>query len=295
VVAKTIKETVGEGIKKLKKREFNNPFLEAYMILEYLLNKEKLFLITHENEEIEEETYKRYLKLIEKRNTGYPIQYIVHNQEFMGINFYLDEDVLIPRPDTEVLVENAIKIAKSDYFPHKNIKALDIGTGSGAIAVSFGYYCRDAEVLGVDINPKAVEAAKKNVKINKLDNVNIVKGDIFMEKFDFPIEKYDIIMSNPPYIKSEDIKMLQLEVSKYEPKNALDGGESGLKFHSQILKIIPNYLNDKSVLIIEIGWDQAEEVVNIMRKIKGFKKVEVKKDIAKKDRIVIGYYNRLEV
>ena len=213
----------------------------------------------------------------------------------MGINFYLDEDVLIPRPDTEVLVENAIKIAKSDYFPHKNIKALDIGTGSGAIAVSFGYYCRDAEVLGVDINPKAVEAAKKNVKINKLDNVNIVKGDIFMEKFDFPIEKYDIIMSNPPYIKTEEIEALQLEVSQYEPKNALDGGDSGLKFHSQILKIIPNYLNDKSVLIIEIGWDQAEEVVNIMRKIKGFKKVEVKKDIAKKDRIVIGYYNRLEV
>ncbi len=295
MVAKTIKETVAEGIKKLNKREFNNTFLEAYMILEYLLNKEKLFLITHENKEIEEETYKRYLKLIEKRNTGYPIQYIVHNQEFMGINFYLDEDVLIPRPDTEVLVENAIKIAKSDYFPYKNIKALDIGTGSGAIAVSFGYYCREAEVLGVDINPKAVEVAKKNVKINDLDNVKIVKGDIFMEKFDFPIEKYDIIMSNPPYIKSEDIKRLQLEVSKYEPKNALDGGKSGLDFHSQILKVIPNYLNDKSVLIIEIGWDQAEEVVKIMRKIKGFKKVEVKKDIAKKDRIVIGYYNRLEV
>ncbi len=295
MVAKTIKETVSEGIKKLKKREFNNPFLEAYMILEYLLNKEKLFLITHENEEIEEETYNRYLRLIEKRNTGYPIQYIVHNQEFMGINFYLDEDVLIPRPDTEVLVENAIKIAKSDYFPHKNIKALDIGTGSGAIAVSFGYYCRDAEVVGVDINPKAVEVARKNVNENNLDNVNIIKGDLFMEKFDFPNEKYDIIMSNPPYIKSEDIKKLQLEVSQYEPKNALDGGASGLKFHSQILKIIPNYLNDKSVLIMEIGWDQSEEVVNIMRKIKGFKKVEVKKDITKKDRIVIGYYNRLEV
>ncbi len=295
MVAKTIKKTVAEGIKKLNKREFNNPFLEAYMILEYLLNKEKLFLITHEDEEIEEETYKRYLELIEKRNTGYPIQYIIHNQEFMGINFYLDEDVLIPRPDTEVLVENAIKIAKSDYFSHKNIKALDIGTGSGAIAVSFGYYCRDAEVLGVDINPKAVEVARKNVKENKLDNVNIIKGDLFMEKFDFPNEKYDIIMSNPPYIKSEDIKKLQLEVSQYEPKNALDGGDSGLKFHSQILKIIPNYLNDKSVLIMEIGWDQAKEVVDIMRKIKGFKKVEVRKDIAKKDRIVIGYYNRLEV
>ena len=213
----------------------------------------------------------------------------------MGINFYLDEDVLIPRPDTEVLVENAIKIAKSDYFPYKNIKALDIGTGSGAIAVSFAYYCRDAEVLGVDINPKAVEVAKRNAIKNNLDNVKIVKGDMFMEKFDFPNEKYDIIMSNPPYIKSEDIKELQLEVSQYEPKNALDGGESGLKFHSQILKIIPNYLNNKSILIIEIGWDQAEEVVSIMRKIKGFKKVEVKKDIAKKDRIVIGYYNRLEV
>ncbi|MDW7668288.1 MAG: peptide chain release factor N(5)-glutamine methyltransferase [Bacillota bacterium] len=295
MVVKTIKKTVAEGIKKLNKREFNNPFLEAYMILEYLLNKEKLFLITHEDEEIEEETYRRYLELIEKRNTGYPIQYIIHNQEFMGINFYLDEDVLIPRPDTEVLVENAIKIAKSDYFSHKNIKALDIGTGSGAIAVSFGYYCRDAEVLGVDINPKAVEIARKNVKENKLDNVNIIKGDLFMEKFDFPNEKYDIIMSNPPYIKSEDIKKLQLEVSQYEPKNALDGGDSGLKFHSQILKIIPNYLNDKSVLIMEIGWDQAKEVVDIMRKIKGFKKVEVRKDIAKKDRIVIGYYNRLEV
>jgi len=295
VVAKTIKETVTEGINRLKKREFNNPFLEAYMILEYLLNKEKLFLITHEEETVEEETYKRYIKLVEKRNEGYPIQYIVHNQEFMGINFYMDKDVLIPRPDTEVLVENAIKIAKSDYFTYNNIKALDIGTGSGAIAVSFAYYCRDAQVLGVDINQKAIEVAKKNVKKNSLPNVNIVKGDIFMEKFDFPNEKYDIIMSNPPYIKTQDIEKLQLEVSQFEPKNALDGGQSGLKFHNQILKIIPNYLNDKSVLIIEIGWDQAEEVVNIMRNTKGFNKVEVKKDIAKKDRIVIGYYNRLEV
>jgi release factor glutamine methyltransferase len=295
VVAKTIKETIAEGISRLKKREYNNPFLEAYMILEYLLNKEKLFLITHENEKVDKEIYKKYIELIEKRNTGYPVQYIVHNQEFMGINFYLEEEVLIPRPDTEVLVENAIKIAKSDYFPYKNIKALDIGTGSGAIAVSFGYYCREADVLGVDINPKAVEVARRNVKSNKLDNVKIIKGDMFMEKFDFPNEKYDIIMSNPPYIKSEDIEKLQLEVSTYEPKNALDGGVSGLKFHSQILRIVPNYLNDKSVLIIEIGWDQAEEVVKTMRKIKGFKKVEVKKDIAKKDRIVIGYYNRLEV
>jgi release factor glutamine methyltransferase len=295
VVAKTIKETIAEGISRLKKREYNNPFLEAYMILEYLLNKEKLFLITHENEKVDKEIYKKYIELIEKRNTGYPVQYIVHNQEFMGINFYLEEEVLIPRPDTEVLVENAIKIAKSDYFPYKNIKALDIGTGSGAIAVSFGYYCREADVLGVDINPKAVEVARRNVKSNKLDNVKIIKGDMFMEKFDFPNEKYDIIMSNPPYIKSEDIEKLQLEVSTYEPKNALDGGVSGLKFHSQILRIVPNYLNDKSVLIIEIGWDQAEDVVKTMRKIKGFKKVEVKKDIAKKDRIVVGYYNRLEV
>jgi release factor glutamine methyltransferase len=295
VVAKTIKETIAEGISRLKKREYNNPFLEAYMILEYLLNKEKLFLITHENEKVDKEIYKKYIELIEKRNTGYPVQYIVHNQEFMGINFYLEEEVLIPRPDTEVLVENAIKIAKSDYFPYKNIKALDIGTGSGAIAVSFGYYCREADVLGIDINPKAVEVARRNVKSNKLDNVKIIKGDMFMEKFDFPNEKYDIIMSNPPYIKSEDIEKLQLEVSTYEPKNALDGGVSGLKFHSQILRIVPNYLNDKSVLIIEIGWDQAEDVVKTMRKIKGFKKVEVKKDIAKKDRIVVGYYNRLEV
>lgn len=295
MVAKTIKETIAEGINRLKKREYNNPFLEAYMILEYLLNKEKLFLITHENEKVDEEVYKKYIELIEKRNTGYPVQYIVHNQEFMGINFYLEEEVLIPRPDTEVLVENAIKIAKSDYFPHKSIKALDIGTGSGAIAVSFGYYCREADVLGIDINPKAVEVARRNVKSNKLDNVKIIKGDMFMEKFDFPNEKYDIIMSNPPYIKSEDIEKLQLEVSTYEPKNALDGGVSGLKFHSQILRIVPNYLNDKSVLIIEIGWDQAEEVVKTMRKIKGFNKVEVKKDIAKKDRIVVGYYNRLEV
>jgi len=295
VVAKTIKEAVTEGINRLKKREYNNPFLEAYMILEYLLNKEKLFLITHEEERVEEETFNRYIELVEKRNEGYPIQYIVHNQEFMGINFYMDEDVLIPRPDTEVLVENAIKIAKSDYFTYKNIKALDIGTGSGAIAVSFGYYCRDAQVLGIDINQKAIEVAKKNVKKNNLPNVNIVKGDVFMEKFDFPNEKYDIIMSNPPYIKTQDIEKLQLEVSQFEPKNALDGGQSGLKFHNQILKIIPNYLNDKSVLIIEIGWDQAEEVVNIIRNTEGFNKVEVKKDIAKKDRIVIGYYNRLEV
>jgi release factor glutamine methyltransferase len=293
VVAKSIKETITEGIKLLKKKEFNNPFLEAYMILGYLMDKDKLYLITHEDNPVDEKYYDEFINLIKKRNTGYPIQYIIHDQEFMGINFYLDEEVLIPRSDTEVLVENAIKIAKSDYFDYEQIKALDIGTGSGAIAVSFGYYCRNAQVLGVDINPKAVEVAKKNVDLNDLDNVNIVKGDIFMERYNFPNEKYDIIMSNPPYIRTEEIEKLQEEVSKYEPKNALDGGESGLKFYTQILKIIPNHLNDKSVLIMEIGWDQAEEVKELMKKIEGFEKVEVKKDIAKKDRIVIGYYNRL--
>jgi len=293
VVTKLIKESVAEGITLLKNKEYNNPFLEAYMILGYLMDKDKLYLITHEDNPVDEKVYQEFIKLIKKRNTGYPIQYIIHNQEFMGINYYLDEEVLIPRSDTEVLVENAIKIAKSDYFDYEHIKALDIGTGSGAIAVSFGYYCRNAQVLGVDINPKAVEVAKKNVKLNNLDNVNIVKGDIFMERYNFPNEKYDIIMSNPPYIRSGEIRELQEEVSKYEPKNALDGGESGLKFYNQILKIIPNHLNDKSVLIMEIGWDQAEQVKELMKNIEGFEKVEVKKDIAKKDRIIIGYYNRL--
>jgi len=293
VVTKLIKESVAEGITLLKNKEYNNPFLEAYMILGYLMDKDKLYLITHEDNPVDEKVYQEFIKLIKKRNTGYPIQYIIHNQEFMGINYYLDEEVLIPRSDTEVLVENDIKIEKSDYFDYEHIKALDIGTGSGAIAVSFGYYCRNAQVLGVDINPKAVEVAKKNVKLNNLDNVNIVKGDIFMERYNFPNEKYDIIMSNPPYIRSGEIRELQEEVSKYEPKNALDGGESGLKFYNQILKIIPNHLNDKSVLIMEIGWDQAEQVKELMKNIEGFEKVEVKKDIAKKDRIIIGYYNRL--
>lgn len=287
----TIEKLLREGNKILTQREFNNPSLEAELILCNILKKDKIFLILHKNDDVDELTINKFFEHIRKRQSGYPIQYITNKQEFMGLEFYVQEGVLVPRPDTEVLVEKVISIANK-YDGLKNIKILDIGAGSGAIAVSLAHYIKNSTVVALDISEIALDTININIEKHNLKNITAIKGDIFeeLDKEIFKNEKFDIIVSNPPYIKSEVISSLPLEVAIYEPKLALDGGEDGLIYYRRIAELFKTLCNEKnSALCVEIGFDQGDEVKEILRKMNIFNNIEIDKDLSNKDRVVTGF------
>jgi len=190
---------------------------------------------------------------------------------------------LIPRPDTETLVEKVIEIAKKKY--NNKIKILDLGTGSGAIAVSLAYYLKNSVVTALDISEKSVETANINIKRHNLKNIKVIKANIF----DFITrEKFHIIVSNPPYIERDTIKRLQTEVSVYEPRLALDGGEDGLDYYRRIVELFAELHEKKGVLVVEIGYEQKKSVEEIFLNSKLFKEIKTYKDLSGKDRVVCG-------
>ena len=219
---------------------------------------------------------------IEKIANGVPLQHITHTQEFMKMDFFVNENVLIPRPDTEILVEEVINLAKKIDNP----KILDLCTGSGAIAISIAKNVPSAEVLAIDISEKALEVAKKNSQ--KLQaKVKFEKSNLFSN---IGKMKFDIIVSNPPYIKKTDIKLLSNEVQK-EPEIALDGGYDGLDFYRKISNQAIDYLKFGSYLCFEIGYDQKEDVTEIIKNTKHFNNTYCKKDLFGNDRVIVTKVN----
>jgi release factor glutamine methyltransferase len=281
----TIEKLLKEGVNIIEKREFNSPFLEAQLILCHLLKRDKIYLHLNRKEEVSKEVAEKFYSLAEKRNKGYPIQYITNSQEFMGIEFYVQEGVLVPRPDTETLVEKIIKIVENK-FNNKEVTILDIGTGSGAIGISLAYYLKNSKVTGIDISDTAIETANINIEKHNLKNIKILKGDIFN---DFPREKYHIVVSNPPYIESEEILELQTEVSTYEPKLALDGGRDGLKYYRRIVEVFREIHGKEGILSVEIGSKQKEAVEKIFKDSGLFNIIETDKDLYGNNRVVTGY------
>lgn len=276
----TIKETMRKGMIKLKTENITEPNLKSRLIMQYILNKPRQYLIVYDNQILTLRQEVDYFKAIKRLVQGEPIQHITHQQEFMKLNFFVDENVLIPRPDTEVLVEEVIKIARKTNAR----KILDLCTGSGAIAVSLAKYLDDVEITATDISDKSLRIAKKNAKINEVEQkITFIESDLF-EKI--PNEKYDIIVSNPPYIKKDIIKTLTKEVQK-EPKIALDGGEDGLDFYRKIAKESEKYLKIKGYLCLEIGYDQKKDVIKIINNERKYVGTYSKKDLYDNDRIVV--------
>ena len=229
-----------------------------------------------------EDEERLFNKFINERLNNRPIAYIVENREFMGLDFYVKEGVLIPRPDTEVLVEEVIELGK-DKGP---INILDIGTGSGAITVSLAKYLENAEITSVDISDIALEIGKINAVNNNVDNkINFVKSDLFTN-IDKNM-KFDIIVSNPPYIKREVIETLDKQVKDFEPYNALEGGVDGLDFYRAITSQAKDYLKEGGILAYEVGHDQSEDVSKLMEK-DGYTNIYTRKDLQQIDRVVIG-------
>ncbi len=283
----TIERLLKDGTEIIKQREFNNPFLDVQLILSHLLQKDRIYLHLHRKDEIDEDMARKFYEMAAKRNEGYPLQYMTNSQEFMGLDFYVQEGILVPRPDTEILTEKIINIVNKDSLKDKDINILDIGTGSGAIAVSLGHYLKNSKITAMDISDTAIETANININKHGLKNVVTVKGDIF--NYDFGNQKYTIVVSNPPYIKRDTICILPEEVSVYEPRLALDGGTDGLDYYRHIVRVFEKIHEKNAILSVEIGYDQKDSVIQIFKNSNIFKTIECDKDLGGNDRVVTGF------
>lgn len=282
-----INELLKIGLEKLSHLEFSNPQLEVRLLLSKIMDKDKSYIYAFGDKEVSDYIGEEYLKLIEKRAKGYPIQYILGHTEFMGLDFYLEEGVLVPRPDTEILVQYVLDHMESKYQEAK-VKVLDLGIGSGAISLSIANYAPNAYVFGVDIGDIPIKVANINKERFGLNNVEFIKGDLFQPLDPSFGKSFHIIASNPPYIPRGVILGLQTEVRDYEPRLALDGGEDGLDFYRMITSRAKEFLVDDGLLIYEIGYDQGLDVKSIMLDY-GFKETNVLKDLQGLDRVVLGY------
>jgi len=276
----TIKEAMNKAVITLKSNRINNPNLKSRLLMQFILNETRQYLLVYDKKNITEEQKEKYFEGVDKLITGIPLQHITHQQEFMKMIFYVNENVLIPRPDTEVLVEEVIEIAKKINAK----KILDLCTGSGAIAVSLAKYINGSQITGIDISEKALEIAKLNAKNNGVeDRITWIKSDLLEN---MPKDKFDIIVSNPPYIRKDVIKSLDKEVKK-EPIIALDGGYDGLDFYRKIVNKAYDFLKYKGYLCLEIGYDQKIDVIDLIEKEDKYIETYGKQDFYGNDRIVI--------
>ena len=275
-----IKTILHQANKTLSSFSIASAQLDSEILLSKVIKKDRKYLILNANEELKKENIQLFDFLVKRRKKGEPIAYLINKKEFWAQNFYINQNVLIPRPDTEHLVEETLRL----FNVNSKLSILDIGTGSGCILLSILKERRNFYGTGIDISKKAINVACFNAKIHQLNNrVRFYNSDV--DKF--LIGKYDLIISNPPYIKRKDLKYLEKEVVGFEPRLALDGGKDGF---SKITKVISkaSYLIKKNgKFILEIGFDQKNRVIKILKKNK-FYINNVLKDYGKNDRCVIS-------
>ncbi|CDA59312.1 release factor glutamine methyltransferase [Clostridium sp. CAG:245] len=283
-----IKEVIEEGKNVLSKNNIEDNVIITRELLAFVLGVEKQYLVIHLADELNAEDYIKFKENINKLINGKPLQYITNNQEFMGLNFFVNENVLIPQPDTEIIVEETLKKCKELLLKNGKIRILDLCTGSGAIAVFLSNFLGDeAEVFASDISTKALEVAKYNNGKNNT-NVRFIESNLFEN---IQEQKFDIIVSNPPYIRSDVINKLSKQVQN-EPHLALDGGEDGLKFYKKIIEQSCNYI-ENGYLILEIGYDQKEDVENLLKENKNYSEIKTIQDLSGNDRCVIAKVGKI--
>jgi len=284
MVAYTIGNLLREGASILKEAGSPSPYLDAQILLCHIAHISKVDIIKDRDRSLGEDVTHRFFQLIEERRKGKPIQYIIGHQEFMGLDFYVHENVLIPRPDTEILVEKVLELLKNRDKP----VICDVCTGTGAIAVSLAYYIPDAFVYASDISHDAIECCRRNIEKHGLANrMKLLQGDLLEPLFEEGLEgRLDALVSNPPYISKNDMETLPLSVRGFEPHLALYGGEEGLDFYIRTLKDAARLLKKGGILAFEIGYDQGSAVRKLIEDSGKFKNIEVIKDLAGFDRVV---------
>lgn len=275
----TYREAVEFGTKCLTDAGVPDAALDAWYLLQMVCRIERSYYYVHGEEDITQDAQKEYEIAVQKRAEHIPLQYIIGEQEFMGLRFKVNSNVLIPRQDTETLVEQVLKLVKP------GMKVLDLCTGSGCVLISVLKNAPELTGMGSDISKTALLVAKENAKLHEVD-AEWVRSDLF----DNITETFDVIMANPPYIPTGEILSLMPEVRDFEPENALDGGADGLDFYRKIAGQVKDYLNPGGYVYMEIGYDQGETVSELMRNA-GFTEVEVIKDLARNDRVVKGKGN----
>ena len=290
---KQLKLLLDKSISYLKKNNIDESRLIAEIVFSHVLNIDRMMLFTKYRDEIEDEKIEKIRYFIQKiGREKFPVQYLLNEQEFYGRKFYVDKGVLIPRQDTEVLVEKMIEILKNNILKNKNLeknlkihpKILDIGVGSGIIGITAALEIEDSYVLGVDISEKALETAEKNKQLLKVSNIKFLKSNLF-ENVEF--KQFDMIVSNPPYISLNEAGIMSDDTLLHEPSEALFAENDGLYFYYEICQKAADYLADFGYLLFEIGYRQGKNIAKIMTS-SGFKNVEVIKDLAGLDRVVVG-------
>lgn len=293
---RNLKSLLKKGTEILKNAEIEEAGQNAWLLLEYTAGISRAYYYAHDTDEIPIEIEEAFLKLCTMRAEHIPLQHLVHRAYFMEYEFYVDENVLIPRQDTEILVETARNILKDRKSP----KILDMCTGSGCILISLLAYQDDCTGVGADISSSALAVAKKNA-----ESIGVEKKALFVESDTFFADffqekdgkipaKYDMLISNPPYIPTEEIQGLQEEVRSHDPLLALDGHEDGLYFYREITAQAQKYLKPGGWLLYEIGCGQGSAVKALMEQA-GFVSIEVKKDLAGLDRVVLGMVSPIEM
>ena len=279
----TIREVLTNIRERLQNAGIEDFEYESWVFLDWKLHIDRAEFYMNPNGEVKEELLEELEDVLKQREQRVPLQYLMGECEFMGYDFYVDERVLIPRQDTECLVELAVESIRKKST---KVKVLDLCTGSGCIGISVSKLCPDTEVTLADISDGALAVAKKNAQ-NLSADVTLIKGNLFEN-----IEgRFDYILSNPPYIPSEVIEGLMPEVKEHEPRLALDGEADGLSFYRKIIDEAPDYLNPDGRIYFEIGAEQGEDLTRLMNE-RGFSEVKVHKDLAGLDRIVTGIYSR---
>ena len=279
----TYREAIVSGEKSLGEAGIADARNDAWLLLTMACKIDHTYYYMHIDEEMPEELQHEFEVLIKKRAERVPLQYITGEQEFMGMTFHVNSNVLIPRQDTETLVEEALKVVKP------GMKVLDMCTGSGCVLISILKNVHGTGGYGYDISKQAINVAKENAKLNDVPAI-FERSNLFEDVAD---ETFDVIVSNPPYIRSDEIPFLMPEVSEFEPHEALDGSEDGLLFYRRIIKDCRANLKPQGRLLFEIGCDQGRQVSEMMQ-FAGFSDVHVIKDLAGNDRVVSGVFDSKE-
>ena len=271
---------IKEGSKILNSKFIPNPLLDAEILMAKIMNKDRKYILLNYSNPINKNDLNDFYKLIEQRSLGNPVAHLTKKKSFWNSEFFVSNNTLIPRPDTELVVDNALKLTKQK----NNINILDIGVGSGCILLSILKERKNFYGTGIDISKKCLNISKINaINLEVISRLKLYKSDV--DKFN--LGKYDLVVSNPPYIKTRDLKYLERDVAKFEPKLALDGGLDGLSEIKKVIKKTSELIKKNGKFVLEIGFDQKSKVINLLKK-KGFYINSTLKDFANNDRCIVS-------
>ena len=275
-----IQSAITSGAKILESKLISSSYLDSEILMTKAINRDKKYLLLNAKKKINKKNLSFFQKLIDERSKGKPISHLTNKKFFWNSEFYITEDTLIPRPDTELIVENVLKLTKNKI----KVSILDIGVGSGCILLSILQQRRDFYGTGLDVSKNCIKISNKNaIKLNVHSRLKLFNSNV--DKFNFG--KYDLIVSNPPYIKKHSLKYLDKDVAEFEPKLALDGGIDGLSEIRKVISKSSELIKKNGKFILEIGFDQKNKVINLLKK-EGFYINSTQKDLAGNDRCIVS-------